>query len=899
MRSNQVTREPLEAACLNISFMSMRPRTSSVTFWPLAVAKRWKVLPVTCARMVTSVAGVAYLWGMFPALNRVWRGLSDGELAPMWFFSVFLGMLPMVYAGVGRWMDAGMRKGKRWWLWTLGLGLGGVLTLGLGIWAVSTPWGGRLAYRLEHLLGGLFVTVCVLVYVLGTLAGLFLLLRISYWLGRKRREGPHREAWRLGEALLFGLALPLGGLGLNLKFPFPADFANPWTWGIAVAAGVALLTPPRGGLAGLLEWAARWAAGPYVLYFFLLFLPFLPLTPLAMVLVGLGILMVAPLLLFQFWCGDVAEGWRALRRDYSAGTLAAVAAAAGLALPVLWAASVEVERADVKALVAWHTGEDFDAPETPPPMGMLRARRVMEGVNDYRFGVETPFLTGWRTWRVYGGMHMANPLRQALNRRIFGREVRDGRDWEKARRNEGAVGLFSASRGRSSRGGGGENFVAPPPTDRFEVARVEGDGEGGYAVGLTASWREGAWSGWNPDQELVLDFRLPAGAWLEGARLKMADGAWKEARASERKAAEWTYLKIAHQRAQDPLLVTMDSATEGRLRLFPVPREGGRELELKVRLPAAGAAEWVAEFRAPGWKRTRTRWEWNQETGTHEKRTDHDERESGGWVRAAAPEGAGEAAAGMQVAGGAAVTRIGEGWFEAHAGEAVQLEPGGEAATFAPDDPDLARKLRRALRQAWRRLEAEGASAGLPRVEFGGVEFGGGGEAALSGGEKRTLRREFPGLEWLGDEPVDGWFFLEGEDGRSVPVPWRKGRGAVVFARLAGAAEGSGTWGAGAKAWEVEERAFRYPGEDHRAELLAETRKSGALTTQSAYIVLENTIQEKELSLDEKRALGADKSMDFHETAPEPAAATPEPGTLVLLGLGAGALAAFGRRKRR
>lgn len=853
-----------------------------------------------------AVAGVAFLWGLFPAMERVMVGLPDAEPTPMGLFSVFLGMLPMVYAGVGRWMDAGARKGKRWWLWTLGIGLGGVLVLGLGIWAASAPWGWRLFDRLEHLLGGLFATACVLVFVLGTLAGLFLLLRISYWLGHKRREGPHREAWRIGEALLFGLALPLGGLALNLKIPFPADFANPWTWGIAVAAGVVMLTPLRGGLTGLAAWAARWAVGVYVLYFFLLFLPFLPLTPMAMVLVGAGILMVAPLLLFQFWCGDVAEGWRVLRRERSAGALAALAVVAGLALPLVWAASVEVERADVKALVAWHTGEDFDKPETPPPMGMRRARRVMEGVNDYRFGVETPFLTGWRTWRVYGGMHMANPLRQALNRRILGREVRDGRDWEKAGRNEVANELFAASRGRSGRRGGGENFTAPPPTDLFDVARVDGDGTGGYVVGLTAHWREGAWSGWNPDQELVLDFRLPAGAWLEGARLKMPDGAWKDARASERKAAEWTYLKIAHQRAQDPLLVTMDSPTEGRLRLFPVSKDTPRELELKVRLPAEGPKNPVAEFRAPGWNRSRTEWEKNEETDRWERKEIVDQKGPGDWVYARPLHGP-EPEPEMFAAVDADVTCINPYWFFQHADEAVYLSRyGGEQVVFKADDPDLPRQLRRFQREKWRRLEAEGPAAVLPRAEYrdaDGKAVAGPAEGIVSDADRRTLLREFPELPWFDldnpiHSPTGGWFFLPAEDGRTVPVPWWEGEGAVVFARLAGAKPVGGPWAEGAKVWALENRAFLYPGEDHRAELLAKTRESGVLTTQSAYIVLENTIQEKELALDEKRALAADKSMDFHETAPEPTAAAPEPGTLALLALGAAALAAAKRRKR-
>ncbi|MBQ7251534.1 MAG: PEP-CTERM sorting domain-containing protein [Kiritimatiellae bacterium] len=840
-----------------------------------------------------AVAGVAFLWGLFPAMKRVMEGLPDAAPTPMGIFSVFLGMLPMVYAGVGRWMDAGARKGKRWWLWTLGIGLGGVLALALGIWPVSTSWGGKLFDRLELLLGGLFVTVCVLVYVLGTLAGLFLLLRISYWLGRKRREGPHREAWRIGEALLFGLALPLGGLALNLKIPFPADFANPWTWGIAVAAGVVMLTPLRGGLAGLAAWAGRWAVGVYVLYFFLLFLPFLPLVPWAVALLGAGILMVAPLLLFQFWCRDIAESWRTLRGRYRALPLAALAAAAALLLPALWAADIEVERAQLKALVAWHAGENFDEPEIPPPMGMRRAARIMERVNDYRFGVETPFLTAWRTWRVYGGMHMANPLRQALNRRILGREVADPRDWEKAKRNFLGEAVFSASRGRGME----ERFTVPLPTDDFAVARVDGDGAGGYAVGIVVRGRERPeGSEWNPDQELVLDFRLPAGAWLEGARLKMPGGGWKDARASERKAAEWIYLKIAHQRAQDPLLVTMDTPAEGRLRLFPVPPDGSRELELAVRLPAAGAAAAVAEFRVPEWKRSRTHWEKNEETGRWQRKDIADEGDGTGWIPANAPEGAGEAASGMQSADGAEVTRIAAAWFDGRAGEAVQLAPGGEETAFDPADPNLARKLRRVLRQAWRRLETGGPSAGTPRVAFSG-----GGEPALSDAEKRMLRREFPGLEWLGDETLDGWFFLATDDGRNVPVPWRRGQDALVFARLAGAAPVGGAWAEGAKAWEIEERAFRYPGEDHRAELLAKTRETGVLTTQSACIVLENTIQEKELTLDEKRALAADKSLDFHETAPEPpvSTATPEPGTLALLALGAATLAAATRCRGR
>ena len=73
----------------------------------------------------------------------------------------------------------------------------------------------------------------------------------------------------------------------------------------------------------------------------------------------------------------------------------------------------------------------------------------------------------------------------------------------------------------------------------------------------------------------------------------------------------------------------------------------------------------------------------------------------------------------------------------------------------------------------------------------------------------------------------------------------------------------------GAKAWELENRAFLKPALDVRRELLEMTRKTGTLTTKSAYIVVETAAQEKGLKQKEMESLHGDKSLDFDESAAE------------------------------
>ena len=712
--------------------------------------------------------------------------------------------------------------------------------------------------KLSPLLESLVAHVLAVGFFLGTAIFFIGLLRLLHKLYDVLARCLPDNFRRFFGAVVFGLFLPLAGLALNLRVPFPADFSNFWAWALAVFSGLVLFLPVRGTALGLASYFLKFVAAPFVVYFFILFLPFLPLAIPAILAVGTGFLILAPTLLFRYWTRDVFAAYKSLRAaGRGRGALVAVALAGVVVLPLGFALDVERERRDVRALLAWHTEEDFDLPPAPLPVSQKRAEQIMNGVNDYTFGAEIPFLSAWRTWRVYDGMYMADKLRNELNLRILGRRVDDVRDWEGRSRNWFAGGFFgfNTARRSPSRGVRGRWWRRPLQTEQFTAAAqpVGAADEAKYVVTVKPVAT-------GESREFVADLALPAGAWIEGLRLKMTNGVWKTARPSERKAAEWVYDRIT-ERFLDPSLVTLDTPTFGTLKVCPVGRDG-REVELTIRLPSPAASPFVVTL--------------------NEKPV-------------ANPLYAAEADASLYTAEGAAVSVVPESWMAAHTNELVAVVKGA-AEKFYADDPELLRKLRRRLRQAAASL-AENANVEMPEFQFfcsATNETHVSAICTFSPSELETLWRELPGVASLDDRPLDGWFFLAREEGGTVAVPYRKGDGgAVVFANLKDATKVGGVWAAGAQAWELENKAFLKPALDVRRDLLDLTRTTGTLTTKSAYIVVETVAQEKGLKQKEMESLHGDKSLDFDESAAVKSGDAP--GFLVLLAIFAAVLF-FSRR---
>lgn len=841
---------------------------------PVAAALRLAVGPKRIG-IVTQIGFalliVAFAYFAFPVMGKATSTVDSWIVGPTAFLSFLVGVVPPIFAGVARiatanWkMDFGPDFGLTL-LMTVGgpFGVYVVFQIAEAIWRAIVEDG--RSYGMASAVSGHIAAVGV---VLGSVVLFIGFLRLMHLIASRFSWGD-ADTKRIVTALVFGLALPWGGLALNLRIPFPADFANPWPWVLSAVTAVVMVfktKPSRGALA---LWFLKLAMAPFVLYFFLLFVPFLPLAVLAILAMGAGFLILAPTILFRYYTANVFEAWKVLRGTYSKARLLTIAALGFLVIPLGFVVDVEIERAGLKALVKWHTEEDFDAPRVPLPVSQHQAERIVKNANAFADGAEIPFLSAWRTFRVYDGMYMADSLREELNLRILGKKLSKAElDWNRSRNFFGA-GMFGGNAGRRSNRNMTSRWMTRPPRTKDFAATCESKGSGEYVLKVHAK-KDPAVKGWG-DQEFIAPFRLPAGTWIEGMRLKMDDGTWKVAKASERKAAEFVYRHITEQR-RDPSIVTLDTPTSGMLKIFPVG-EKGRDVEITLRTTA------LAPLLGPiviGELTVKPSVAW------------------GGPV------------AELVMAKDAAVTLVSAAWMDAHTNELVKAVASGDVQGFSLDDPEFKGDLRRCLRLfattlatkepgvmpslsftymvPEKRVYKDGKYTTIPATNVVVTSLADLPKAAqLPGAFLTTLRREFPGVKAFGDRPLDGWYALDTEDGGKVVVPYRKGEGALVFAKVKGAWVEDGKWSEGAKLWAREREAFLKPALDLRKELLDGTRETGVLTTQSAYLAVETSAQEKALKQKEMEALYGNKAFDFEEPSEESPTSSDAPSMLLILG---------------
>ena len=813
---------------------------------------------------------VAFAYFAFPVVCEATGKVDSWIIGPTAFLSFFIGVVPPIFAGVARiatadWkLDFGADIGV-----TLGLTVGGpfgvyvVIQVAEAIWRIIVK--GWSSYGIASTVSGHIAAVGV---VLGALVLFIGFLRLMHLIA-SRFGAKNGRLKRIVTALVFGLALPWGGLALNLHIPFPADFANPWPWVLSAVTTLAMIVETKPSRGGLALWFLKLAMAPFVLYFFLLFVPFLPLAVLAILALGTGFLIMAPTMLFRYYTANVYDSWKVLRGAYSKARLLTIAALGFLVIPLGFVVDVEIERAGLKALVKWHTEEDFDAPRAPLPVSKRRAERIVRNVNDFADGAELPFLSAWRTFRVYDGMYMADSLREELNLRILGKKLsKDELDWNRRRNFFGAE-MFGGNAGRRNNRNAANGWTTRPPRTRDFTATCESKGSGEYLLKVHAKKDPaGRWV----DQEFIASFRLPAGTWIEGMRLKMDDGTWKDAKASERKAAEFVYRHITQER-RDPSIITLDTPTSGTLKIFPVGKDG-RDVEITLRTTA------LAPLMEPILIGEQT------------------VRPSALW---------GGPVAELVTAKDAAVTLVSAAWMDVHTNELVKAVAGCDVQGVSLDDPEFKGDLRRHVR-LFATTMAMNAPGVMPSFEFTRTvperrTYGNGKYATIPATNVvvaslaelprdcrlpesflTTLRRELPGVEAFGDRPLDGWYVLETEDGGKVAVPYRKSEGALVFAKVRGATVDGGKWSAGAKLWAREREAFLRPALDLRKELLDGTRATGVLTTQSAYLAVETSAQEKALKQKEMEALYGNKAFDFEEPLEPEQTSSDAPGMLLILG---------------
>lgn len=875
------------------------PAISALGSLVILILRRRKLFPLWAD--VISVL----LAGFFCAVLLVSQDDISSTL-PNWM--VGSGSFLLAYAGM---MATGFSS--IWRLGTIPLKIGkvtdiGATVLGVIVVPIMTYVVVRIIAKLtEPLSADMSQIMIVPVTVIGSIALFIFVFRFFGLLFSFLNKFRSYRFIVFAEALVITTVLPFAGLALNADIPFPADFQYGWFYAATAFTAIALMLPDgksRG--TRLAMWFARWAAIPFTLYFFIVFLPFLPLSVLAMFFFGAGILILAPTLLFWRHARTLHRSMGSVVAAYGKNIAVTSAIVAMLLMPGAIGIVTEIHRSDLQRTLAFVEEPDYDA-EAKLPISYKRAEVVVQRAIDFNNGREIPLISAWYVQRVYGGMYLRDEVLERISQRILGRPLP-----EKKRRSRDLFGpIFSRNQGRASRRTRG--WVTRPTTGATmtnnTVAVVEGSDKGSeitYCVRIGVSSKLA-------QEEFVAPIELPAGAWVVGMRLKIED-VWAPAAIIERKAAEWVYEKISVVERRDPAMLTLDSPTQGELRIFPVTPES-RELELDIRIPKAladgdvikigdvsvrheSANVDISPVYANGvlvlpetWKQEHTSELLPINPGRLWVAVDCSVSNSLQKVDAIASD----------------IVKIAE---EAGAGHISLMAANAETRTTELATADLKVKLPEALLEFQGGLDAFGAVYRIIRQaeREGEIAKGNYPNIVLYGPNWTNALREVeqknwsllcgsvPGLTNLRVALRDGDFvdFPVPESnhtaevfpfavGNELRVAAEEGDSIVVFtdSNPIGVPEGveglveAGTgsddgWAAGALAWRMQLETNRNPARDLRKDILRQSRLCGALTEAGAYIVVEKDAQRKMLQEKQRQALAADSSLDFEEDVPAP-----------------------------
>jgi hypothetical protein len=852
----------------------------------------------------------------------------EWAVGPSFFLAQFACMMPGLFTGVWRLAAFRLRLGP---LADFGVSLSAAVLppflIYLGIFVWSHLWRGLFKGGSVQLYETLLVAAMVvapLVFFIGLLRCLLLARRyFSKW-GEKSR------AFHMGYVGCVALVLPVAGLLLNRKIPFPADFQNPWPYALTVANALFLMMPATGRR--WLDEAARCGRlllFPFTLYFFVVFLPFLPLAILATLAMGAGFLILAPTLLF------IVHG-QILRQDAAGGLRRHAWLRAALCLPLLpllFGGCAEADRLVLHRTLDFRYAPDYGR-DAVLPYSPAAVRRILLNVRRFKDGAEYPYLTNWYNWRVFDNLLLQDQKAEELWRLIVGGEPPKAVRVDFLR-NEFASVFGGKTRSPDRTRSGGRLLPTPRNVALTDVraAHSTTNGETETRAVLSVTSQDSA-----SQAEYSAKLVVPPGVWVSGFRLKIGD-TWQEGRVIERKAAEWVYRQIRDVSRRDPAILRYEADGSLSLRIFPIAPRETREVEIAFLCPEGFAdAVLIGDRRvalgdgtvkpvcvwSEGVLARSAAWRWPRQAAL--------EAASSAWYLAL------DCSAGA-CWDGAALSRVAEGLRRAGARDgtvAHVLCANYETATAErvalaglAGSGELAGRLLPAsgaldadgvLRRVARRCRFDGAFA--PEITFAGHSV----RAALSRVSAETwqaFRSELPGV---------GTLRLIGEDGSvsEFPVPEAAANENVAVLdtgsdqrRDAGissaviAFEGAprrpvcrgapgadpqpveemaempkeSRWARGAAAWRMQREWEEHPSrESLRPAILKASRESGVLTPSGSYIVVENSMQWKMLEVKQRQTLAGDAALDLVES--------PAPSAWLVLALSLAALTFF-RKVRR
>lgn len=394
----------------------------------------------------------------------------------------------------------------------------------------------------------------------GVVLFLFLVIKTVYGFVVRKNGTPLEATW---VSFVFGLLLPIVGLTINatLVGNFEGgvfgDFSNPIFFILAGINGVILMIPKQQKKTeALLHFASKAALLPFSLYFFFVFLPYLPLSIIAIIVFGLGFLILSPLLITIIHINQLYSDYQTLTRHIAPVKLITILMSCFLIVPI----SITVNNLLDKKAIHEALDELYEKnpEELTPHVNIKRALHVIQNIknNNQRsknFAQTIPFIDQYYNWLVLDNLAISDVKLTQL-------EV-----------------LFN----------GNKIITTPPPFDRNENIKIDSFTHstnfnsklGQYQSNIKLFIR-----GDNSNMGMFATrFYFPKEYKLANYYL-VVNGKREPGILAEKKTAEWIYRQITRVN-KDPGLVRYTSFDSLQLNVFPFSPNELRETELEILHP--------------------------------------------------------------------------------------------------------------------------------------------------------------------------------------------------------------------------------------------------------------------------------------------------------------------------
>jgi len=408
------------------------------------------------------------------------------------------------------------------------------------------PWVWRIFVNFGSLI---HIHGVIVFFIVITLVFFFFLVRTLFIIIAKKEAlwQKYQLVWKI----IIAIALPL--LGLNTLYGI---FDSEWFIVVAIFNGILICLPNfENKFYRLSLFALRCIAFTYTLYFFLVFLPFLPISIIALLLIGTGFLMLAPLLLFTIHVAEISKDFEYLRTWFSKKSLFAILALGFLVIPACVTAVYLRDKSVLNEALEYSYSPDYSKQYSINKKSLKKTLKIIDYHQIRRrngrevFSHWIPYLTPYFNWLVLDNQSLSKTKSNYMKQVFFGRDSTNSK--------LGKESYFSSS---------GVKIIGIRTNSIYDKS------QNAWKSWVNLEIMSNNWSG---SEEYTTTIDLPEGCWISDYYLDI-ENRREHGILAEKKTAMWVYSNIVNEN-KDPGILYYLEGNKVALKVFPVSTNGTRK----------------------------------------------------------------------------------------------------------------------------------------------------------------------------------------------------------------------------------------------------------------------------------------------------------------------------------